>query len=59
MRLPQERQPVVRLPQEEQHRTRLPQRRQYEAELLQGEVGEGEGTRLLLSLDLSLSQREY
>jgi hypothetical protein len=29
------------------------------AELLQGEVGEGEGTRLLLSLDLSLSQREY
>jgi hypothetical protein len=32
---------------------RLPQER-----LPQGEVGEGEGTRLLLSLDLSLSQRE-
>ncbi len=41
------------LPQEEQLVMRLPQER-----LPHGEVGEGEGTRLLLSLDLSLSQRE-
>ncbi len=33
-------------------------RRQYEVQLLQGEVEEGEGTRLLLNLHLSLSQRE-
>ncbi len=51
MRLPQERQLVVRLPQGEQQMAGLLLRRQYEVQLLQGEVGEGEGTRLLLSLD--------
>jgi hypothetical protein len=58
MRLPQERQPVVRLPQGEQQMAELLLRRQYEVQLLQGEVGEGEGTHLLLNLHLSLSQQE-